>query len=83
MTGSISPRALIGRSRRHLADAGEGYGRHCLFAAGIALRLLGAGAAVFIHAFIPVLFENTGSKAVQSLHDTLQGRKNARQHEGA
>ena len=37
-------------------------------------RLFCAGAAAFVHAFIPALFETTASDTVKAMHAEIEGR---------
>lgn len=52
----------------HPASVGETYGEHLRTAMGFALTLLGAGLACLLHALLPFLFVDTGSRAVERLH---------------
>ncbi|MDB5691510.1 MAG: type 1 capsular polysaccharide biosynthesis protein [Alphaproteobacteria bacterium] len=56
---------------RHLDEAGESYGKHCGEAATFGFRMIGGGLACLVHAFLPFLFERTGSDAVRRLNATL------------
>jgi hypothetical protein len=56
---------------RHLDEIGESYGEHCGEAAAFGLRMIGGGLACLVHAFLPFLFERTGSETVRRLNATL------------
>lgn len=58
----------------HPASVDETYLEHALFAGRFALVLFGAGAAAFIHALIPPLFETTASRMIANLHALMQAR---------
>lgn len=61
----------------HPASVDETYLEHMGFALRFARRLLGAGCAALIHAFIPPLFETTASRQIKALHDEIEARKQA------
>ena len=56
---------------RHLDEAGESYGEHCVHAGGFGLRMIAGGLACLVHAFLPFLFERAGSDSVRRLNATL------------
>lgn len=58
---------VLARSRRHLDDAGLGYGAHMARAGGVGLRMIGGGLAALIHAVVPGLFTWTASRTVRTL----------------
>ena len=60
--------------RDHPASVGESYFEHMAFALSFSVRLLGAGAAALIHAFIPCLFEKTASGMIKDMHARIEGR---------
>jgi len=63
----------------HPQTVDESYGEHFLFALGFAMRLLGAGLAALVHAFIPCLFEATASRMICEMHDRIARRAHALQ----
>ncbi len=67
-------RTLSAIFRDHPASVGESYFEHMAFALSFALRLLAAGAAALIHAFIPCLFEKTASGLIRDMHTRIEGR---------
>jgi hypothetical protein len=58
----------------HPATVGESYFGHLAFAAWFASRLLLAGGAALVHAFLPFLFETTASRIVRELHQRIERR---------
>jgi len=61
----------MNRLNRHLIDIDESYSQHMRFALGFSGQLLAAGAACFIHALLPFLFEKTGSRLITDLYDRM------------
>jgi hypothetical protein len=59
---------------RHPRQIGESYGAHFVNAASFGLRMLAGGTAVLIHAFLPFLFVQTGSRTMAKLHRRITGR---------
>ncbi len=55
----------------HPRSVGETYFEHLLTAGWFAGTMMIAGVACFIHALIPGLFIETGSKAIERLHDRM------------
>jgi hypothetical protein len=55
----------------HPASVGETYLEHMGVAFGFALRLVGAGAACFVHGLVPFLFTRTGSTMITHLHEGM------------
>lgn len=58
----------------HPRSVGESYTQHAVFAASFSARLLVAGLAALIHAFIPALFEKTASRIVAELYEKTRNR---------
>ena len=58
----------------HPHSVNESYLQHLAVASGFAVRLLGAGCAALVHAFVPCLFEKTASNEIRSLAAKLEGR---------
>ena len=65
---------MIGASRRHLGDAGEGYVEHLRFATKVGAVAIGGGLACFAHALVPAIFPSTGSRAILRLNELLASR---------
>jgi len=61
----------------HPQSVDESYGEHLVFAFGFAARLIGAGLAALIHAFIPCLFETTASRMIREMHQRIANRGHA------
>ncbi len=73
---------MLHQSKEHLTDVNETYGQHLAFALWFGLRMIGAGCAIILHAFIPALFQKTGSEMVIRLHKELESRQAAPKNEG-
>lgn len=58
----------------HPREVGESYGEHLVHAGGFGLRMVVGGIAVMIHAVLPFLFVNTGSRTMDKLYRRLTGR---------
>jgi Family of unknown function (DUF6356) len=56
------------KSSDHLDAVGLGYFAHMARAVSISARLIGGGLTALVHAFIPGLFTDSASRAVESLH---------------
>jgi hypothetical protein len=65
---------MIGRSRAHLAAAGETYWEHLRFARTIGVLSLSAGIACLIHAIIPSLCTTTASRTIGRINQLLAER---------
>ena len=65
---------MIGASKRHLGDAGEGYVEHLRFASKVGAVAIGGGLACFAHALVPAIFPSTGSRAIRQLNKLLADR---------
>lgn len=59
---------------RHPREVGESYGEHLLTASAFALTMMAGGVAVLVHAFLPFLFQRTGSRTMTKLHRRMTGR---------
>ncbi len=57
--------------RDHPASVGESYLEHLAAAAGFAFWLALAALACTIHALLPFIFERTGSRIIDRLHDRM------------
>ncbi|KTC68745.1 hypothetical protein Lbir_2278 [Legionella birminghamensis] len=60
---------------KHLKEIDESYTEHFLFAQCLGFKLIFAGFACLIHAIIPDLFVNTGSKTIDTLSQRIKKRK--------
>lgn len=58
----------------HPKEVGETYGGHFVAASGFGLRMIAGGLACLIHAVLPFLFVNTGSRTMDALHRRLNRR---------
>ena len=65
---------MIGASKRHLGDAGESYFQHLRFATKVGAVAIGGGLACIVHALVPGLFTNTGSRAIARLNQLIDKR---------
>ncbi len=65
---------MIGASRRHLGEVGEGYFEHLRFAAKVGAVAIGGGLACFAHALVPALFPTTGSSAIRRVNRMIDER---------
>ncbi len=59
----------------HQAAVGESYFGHLLAAACFGLRMMFAGIACMVHALLPFVFVDTGSRAVAELNAHLVARR--------
>ena len=66
---------MIGASKRHLGEAGEGYVEHLRFATKVGAVAVGGGLACFAHALVPAIFPSTGSRAIRRLNQLLDERR--------
>lgn len=58
----------------HPRTVEESYFEHMRFAIGFSARLIGAGLAALVHAFIPCLFETTASRMIKAMHARIVSR---------
>ena len=65
---------MIGASRRHLGEVGEGYFEHLRFAVKVGAVAVGGGLACFAHALVPALFPATGSAAIRRVNRMIDER---------
>ena len=61
----------------HPHSVGETYREHFAVATGFGLRLIAAGLACLVHAWVPAWFTRSGSRAVRGLASELDARANA------
>ena len=59
---------------KHPHDIGESYGSHFRHAAWFGLTMLAGGAAALVHAVLPFVFVQTGSRTMAKLQRNLSGR---------
>ncbi len=60
----------------HPASVDESYFQHFFYAIGYSVRLIAAGVACFIHAFIPGLFSFTASTMIKKIIAEVNQRYN-------
>lgn len=65
-------------SHPHSVD--ESYLEHAGVAFRFAVRLLGAGLAALVHAFVPCLFEKTASSMIKAMHSEMASRSASPPH---
>lgn len=63
---------------RHLAETGERYSTHALFALRIAAWCALASMVIAVHALLPFLFEKTGSRLLCRIDAALKERRSPR-----
>lgn len=56
----------------HPQSVGETYGEHMVRATCFGGRMVAAGLACMLHAWLPFLFVRTGSQAINELHARMQ-----------
>lgn len=59
------------RTREHLESVNETYLQHMVHAGGFGFKLIHAGVACLLHGLFPALCCNTGSRAINELHNTM------------
>ena len=59
---------------RHPGEVGEGYFGHLRTAAGFGAVMVVGGLCVMVHAVLPFLFENKGSRTMDKLHKRMTKR---------
>ena len=65
---------MFNESKKHLAEAGENYTQHLMFASRIAIKMLIAGIQCFLHALVPSIFKTSGSNAIKELYKKIKTR---------
>jgi len=63
--------SLSAKFTEHPASVGETYGEHFAAAMGFALGLMKAAFCCAVHALLPFLFERTGSRCIEDLHERM------------
>jgi hypothetical protein len=66
--------AMIDSFTRHPRSVGETYGEHFSTAAGFGASMVLAGLACLVHAALPFVFERTGSRCIERLHERMSTR---------
>ena len=56
---------------RHLDSVGESYFQHLRHAMSFAVHMFLGALACLVHAVAPFLFEKTGSRCIEALHDRM------------
>ena len=62
---------------KHPESVGETYGEHFVMAGTFGLRMVFAGLGCLVHALLPFLFEQTGSRCINQLHGRMAARRPA------
>jgi hypothetical protein len=62
---------------KHPHEVGESYGEHMVHAGSVGFTLIGAGLACLVHAILPFVCVNTGSKTIRRLNDGITKRVDA------
>jgi hypothetical protein len=62
----------------HPASVGESYFQHLGHALGFASRMFVGSLACLVHAFLPFLCVQTGSKCIDELHDRMVANRDRR-----
>ncbi len=62
---------IIRAFTEHPATVGESYLEHLRVALGFSLSMIRGAICCAIHAFLPFLFEKTGSCAIEDLHQRM------------
>jgi hypothetical protein len=75
--------ALIRAFSEHPASVGETYGEHMGHAACFGVRMIAAGVACLVHAVLPFLFVNTGSRTIGELNERMISGRRAEPQPGA
>jgi len=65
---------VIGASRAHLSQVRESYGEHLRFAFGVGAMMVAAGLACCLHALVPAVCRDTGSRTIRCLGRLLDDR---------
>jgi len=61
----------------HPDSVGESYGEHLIRAISFGVRMMLAGVACILHAFLPFLFVRTASRALSELHEQMIAKRSA------
>jgi gamma-F420-2:alpha-L-glutamate ligase len=65
---------IVAASRAHLAEVGESYREHFRFAAAFGRQMCLGGLACLLHALVPALFADRGSRTVTMLGEVVADR---------
>lgn len=74
---------IVKAFRDHPASVGETYFEHMRAALGFTFTMIRAASGCAIHAFLPFLFQKTGSTAVDDLYRRMVTQRATRQLETA
>jgi len=77
----MSGKGLFASGRRHLTEAGIGYGAHMRRATRVGTRMLSAGGACLVHGVFPGLFPKAATRTIARLNDELKAGPNHDQQE--
>lgn len=67
----------------HPESVGESYTEHMATASGFGMRMILAGLACMVHAFLPFLFVRTGSQQISGLYDRMVANRRRNPMTGA
>jgi hypothetical protein len=67
----------------HPGSVGETYTEHMVTASGFGMRMILAGLACMVHAFLPFLFVKTGSQQIAGLYDRMVANRRRNPMTGA
>ncbi|MBA3677622.1 MAG: hypothetical protein H0W74_09510 [Sphingosinicella sp.] len=59
---------------QHPKEVGESYGEHLVTASGFGFTMVIGGLCVMMHALVPFLFVQTGSRTMDRLHKRMTRR---------
>ena len=72
---------LLKLFKNHPESIGETYVQHMRAALGFSFTMCRAAACCAVHAFLPFLFEKTGSSTVEQLSRTMKRGRRPQKHE--
>lgn len=67
-------RSVVQLFTDHPRSVDESYFEHMRFAGGFSVKLLAAGLAALVHAFLPFAFERTASSMINDMHHRMHNR---------
>ncbi len=59
---------MLKKLTAHPASVGETYWQHMGMALGFSARMMAGALVALVHAFLPCLFEKTGSRMIENLY---------------
>lgn len=62
----------------HPATVGETYGEHLGQASSFGFAMIGGGVCCLLHGLFPFLFERTGSRCIETLHQRMVTHRDRR-----